>query len=441
MPVFARRRLQAMLVDLAALTSKEKCHDLLRRLEHKNAKDALAAEVELSLLWAISKVAHLEIDPELPNTASRPDALSNNIFLNAPAIIEITAISDDAFSGKTDMERVADIISHFCNRIRKGVGSHLYFEFLEGKSRENGKIRRVRRVSSKFELTKEFETNLKDWVNAYDWPKIPIRLTDDTVDVVIQWKENVHPHGRTFSSMPAVADDIEDNPVFKSLQRKERQVSRTPEGTLKCIFLGDAGCRMLRELTPFGPFEVSGDQVIRHFLSRSTIDIVCVFSPHRQQWQALSADRRAPRWKATLYERNPTPDRDKTYARLNKMVGDMPWPKLEGYQARSWHQQGMFDPQGMGNYLGTKMTTKLGSLSISVSSRLVLELLAGRITEEQFRNFAFGRDHNHFERYLKSGMTIQSARLEKSGIDEDDDDLVLDLEPDWGAKPLVNPKA
>jgi hypothetical protein len=70
----------------------------------------------------------------------------------------------------------------------------------------------------------------------------------------------------------------------------------------------------------------------------------------------------------------------------------------------------------------------------------VLELLAGRITQEQFRNFAFGESRNQFDFQFKRGFTIQSARLEKAGLDEDDDFFVFQLEPDFGAQALRNPK-
>jgi hypothetical protein len=89
MPVFARRRLQSMLDALGVLLSPGKASDLLARLEHKNAKDASAAEVELGLLWSINHVAHLEIDPELAGSTSRPDAFSRDLFVRWPAVIEI----------------------------------------------------------------------------------------------------------------------------------------------------------------------------------------------------------------------------------------------------------------------------------------------------------------------------------------------------------------
>jgi hypothetical protein len=70
---------------------------------------------------------------------------------------------------------------------------------------------------------------------------------------------------------------------------------------------------------------------------------------------------------------------------------------------------------------------------------MMLEFLAGRITQEEFQYFAFRNDKNLFDNWFKMGMTIQSARLEKGGLDEDDDNLVFDMEPDFGAMALRNP--
>jgi hypothetical protein len=164
-----------------------------------------------------------------------------------------------------------------------------------------------------------------------------------------------------------------------------------------------------------------------------------VFSPYRALQQLFSGGSRTPQWKVSLYPRNAelVPA---DYELLNKMVLALPKPQLEGYQARSWHQQGMFNPQGKGIYLGCSMTTKSGATSISISARMVLELLAGRLTPEEFQNYSFRQNQNLFDAQFKQGMTIQSARLEKAGLDEDDDLLVFDMEPDWGARPLRNPK-
>ena len=329
-------------------------------------------------------------------------------------------------------------MAQFANRVRKGVATHLHFEFMEKRYYDKGRYHRVRCIDGSFKMTPDLEEALGAWLRVPNWPNPEfIRLTDSQIDVVVRWKKQVHPLFRTFTTMPAVATHPEDNPIYKALRKKERQLSGAPDGTMKCIFLGDAGCRMLRELRPLGPVDVSGDQVIRHFMAKTNVDIVCVFSPYRDF--PVFGGFNPPRWKVTLYDRH-TPQTPSDYERLNQLASGLPPPRLEGYQARSWHRQGSFDPQGRGIYLGCRMTSKSGSLSISISARLVLELLAGRITPEQFQHFAFDKNPNQFDQNFKRGLTIQSARIEKAGPDKDDDFFVFDLEPDVSAHALAKPK-
>jgi hypothetical protein len=112
---------------------------------------------------------------------------------------------------------------------------------------------------------------------------------------------------------------------------------------------------------------------------------------------------------------------------------------LEGNQARALHRQGAFYPQARGQYLGMRIESRRFSMSIKISSRLVLELLAGRISQQQFQDIAFGKDKNLFDIQLTRGFTIQSSRVEHVALDEDDDYLVLELAPDFAASPLNKP--
>ncbi len=172
------------------------------------------------------------------------------------------------------------------------------------------------------------------------------------------------------------------------------------------------------------------------------VDFVCVFSPYRTYIPMGPVSWRTPQWRTTLFSQKATKDRGDEYERLNRIAAALPKARLEAYQARSWHQQGLFDPQGVGMYLGTMTSSKGGGLgmSISISSRMVLELLAGRISQKEFEEYAFGRNKNLFDLQMKFGNTIQEARLEKSGVDEDDDKIVFELELDPGATPFRNPK-
>jgi hypothetical protein len=435
MPIFARRRLQTMLNDLGPRLTAANASDLLARLEHKVTQSALAAEFELALLWGIGRVADLQVTPAFPESQKRPDALSADLFGSGAAVIEITALSDDTFSGQADMDRAANMMAQFTDRTRKGASEHLYFEFQEAKDERN---RRIRRVTKDFALTPALEADFKAWLASPDWPTPDaIRLTNQQVDVVVRWKQFVHPMFRTFSSMPAVAYDLEDNHIFKALRKKERQLSDVPTGILKCIFLGDAGCRNLRHLRPMGVVETSGEQIIHHFLARSEIDVVCVFSPHRSD-SPFRPGFSSRQWTVSLYDRRKA-TLENEYRKLAALVEALPRPNLEGNQARDLHRQGIFHPQARGQYLGMRTELRGSSMSIKISSRLVLELLAGRISQQQFQDFIFGKDKNIFDIQLARGLTIQSSRIEKAGLDDDDDYLVFDLEPDIAANPLKKP--
>jgi hypothetical protein len=440
MPIFARRRLNAMLHDLAPHLTVPQATDLRSRLDHCDTQPALAAEFELAVLWGIARVANLEIGPEFQDGASRPDALSADLFGSRRAVIEITALSDDTFSGQVYMDRAANILAQAADRIRKGASAHLYFMFQETSDYQGGRYRRIRRVTSGFRPTSSLEGQLRTWLQAPDWLSPGgIRLTDDQIDVVVSWKEFVHPLFRAFSSMPAVAYDLKDNHIFKALRKKEKQVASAPADMLKCIFLCDAGCRILRELRPMGVAETNGDQIIRHFLKNSSIDVVCVLSPQKTIgafYPAFSSSS----WTMNVYDRRQSQP-ESEYARLRRFSETLPRPNYEGYQARTLHRQGEFLPQARGQYLGMRIESRISSMTIKISSRLVQEFLAGRISHEQFKFFAFGKDTNLFEHQLVRGFTIQNARVEKAGIDEDDDYIVFDLEPDASALPLVNPKS
>lgn len=429
-----------MLHDLGPYLTAAQATDLRARVDHCDASPALAAEFELAILWGIARVANLEIGPELQDCASRPDALSADLFNSGRAVIEITALSDDTFSGQAHMDRAANILAQAANRIRKGAAEHLYFVFQERSYHEGGRYHRVRRVTPDFRPSPSLEGQLRAWLQAPDWPSSGgIRLTDDQIDVAVSWREYVHPLFRAFSSMPAVAYDLKDNHIFKALRRKEKQLASAPSDALKCIFLCDAGCRILRELRPMGVAETNGDQIIRHFLKSSSVDAICVVSPHKTIG-AFPPIFSSSTWTMNVYDRR-QPQTDMEYSRLRMLIESLPRPNYEGSQARALHRQGEFHPQARGQYLGMRIESRISSMTIKISSRLVQEFFAGRISHEQFKLFAFGKDTNLFDHQLSRGFTIQNARVEKTGIDEDDDYIVFDLQPDASALPLANPKS
>lgn len=431
-----------MLDDLSASLDARKVHDLLGRLENRNTDAALGAEAELAMLWAVSRVTDLTVEPDLSATARRPDAFSENLFVSAPAIVEVRALSDDSFSGKEAMDRTANIIGNYADRVSKGAGRRLYFEFMD-RSYWDRRFHRERCVDPGFKLTPAVQKAI-DWWFAPDGGvgAESIRIVEGKTDVVVSRRGAPSPHFRVFCRMPPVAYDLEDNPIYKALKQKASQVRNAGAGTLKCVFLVDAGCDLLRRMRPISSTgqEVGGEEIIRHWLRKhSSIDVVCVFSPYRERQMWLVPESRIF-WKVSCFDRRdgvPTGE----YDQLTALAAQLPPPRFEGYQARDLHRQGAFGPEKRGWYLATVVTTGGGRMTIKISSRLVQEYLAGRLLQDEFRRHAFGNMPNLFENELTRGHTIQAARFETGGTDEDDDYLVFDLDFDWGAGSLTRQRS
>jgi hypothetical protein len=427
-----------MLDDLSASLNARKVHDLLGRLENRNTDAALGAEAELAMLWAVSRVADVTVEPDLSGTARRPDAFSENLFVSAPAIVEVRALSDDSFSGKEAMDRTANIIAGYADRVSKDAGRRLYFEFME-RSYWGRRFHRERCVDPDFKLTPAIQKIIDQWLGPDGGGNGgTIHIVEGKTDVVVSYRGAPSPHFRVHCRMPPVAYDLEDNPIYKALKQKARQIRNAEAGTLKCVFLVDAGCDLLRRMRPISSAgqEVSGEEIIRHWLRKhSSIDLVCVFSPHREQQMWLAPESRIF-WKVSCFDRRggmPTGE----YERLTALAAQLPPPRFEGYQARDLHRQGAFGPEKRGWYLAPVVTTGGGQMTIKISSRLVQEYLAGRLQPDEFKRHAFGNMPNLFENELTRGHTIQAARFETGGTDEDDDYLVFDLDFDWGAGSLT----
>ncbi len=448
MPIIPRRRLQLMLDELGPWLTKAKALDLIGRIDNEDPDQAIPAEYELSLQWAVSRIAELEIDPDFGGRT--PDILTDDLFPQQSTVIEVTAISDEPLSGEGAMERTANIINQFADRVRPKASKHLHYTFQETSGYKPAKLKvpfgpfthqsqyyRKRLTSWKFSLTPAHEAQMRGWLK--DWPPAkPLSIVGEGTAVVIVWKDKVHSFNKTFSSMPSEAHDLKKNPIYERLKEKEKQLSKSPTGYLKCIFLGDAGCRLLREPNDFDGTRrrVSGKDIIQKFLADSAIDIVCILTPRRKNENARWDNSNPRLWHLYIYDKWQRPQG--YHAPLERLRELLPHPYLHAYQARSWMQQGFLAPQARGQYLPLGYSGgSLGSTA-RISARALMKLLAGRMSATQFKNWITG-DRNQFDFWLGKGYSISDVSFESQGADQDDDYIVLKMELDPNASPLRIP--
>jgi hypothetical protein len=284
-------------------------------------------------------------------------------------------------------------------------------------------------------MTDDLRSTLQSWLK--DVPSSRLEYSNEEIAVVIEWKDWVHPMSNTFSSMPGVTYSERENPLYDLLKSKAKQLRGVPDGTLRGIFLGDAGCSLLRNICPIsGGKEVTGHQIINRFLQNNPIDMVGVFVPRRRNENATWHHENPRLWHLYLYSQTLQEDQ---FERILAIRDELPNPHLHGYQARSWLRQGMTLPQARGHYLGMRLTGGIRKMKVHISARGLQEFMAGRLNAEQLRNFIVG-DHNPFEFNLAKGKMITDVKFESTGINEDDDYLVFEFDDDPAASPLEIPQ-
>jgi hypothetical protein len=287
MPLFTRRRLQAMLDDISDQLESDKARDLLARLENKRVDQVLPAEVELALLWALSKVGDLDIEPYWWGDSRRPDAYTEGLIPGEPAVVEIAAPSDNGISGEEDMDRIALQVSGFVGKLERGAGAYLRFHFGEMHGYEGRNYVRRRLAPAEYELTEGFKTKLREWVGSGESVARPLDHVEPGLAVRVErdtYKQTRYHN--IFSSMPPEAYSLDDNPLYRLLERKVDQLRAAPEGTHRFIFLGDAGSTLVNRIGGVGEIDpthrrISGRQILSHFVRthRQKIESVVVIAP------------------------------------------------------------------------------------------------------------------------------------------------------------------
>ncbi|WP_341919460.1 hypothetical protein [Polaromonas sp. YR568] len=426
--------------DVGRLLDANKRNELARRLSSAKVDQILPAEMELAVLWGLHQLGGLEIEPALEASGRKPDALSSCLFPGKLTYVEIAAVSNARLSGDTEMSRVSSQISQFANQVSRHAGEYLFFTFNYVNDLQEGKIYRKRLANSAFVLGDEAKDTIRDWLGIPPDGRKRLRLVSEGTDVFIEWKDHRQTFRNYFSPMPSEAQKIDDNPLWDLLKSKASQLGGVPLSSLKCLVLADAGSSLLYRLTHRNHLgrTYNGSQIITDFLHRypDSFDLVCIFSPQRTS-SGWHGRRGSLHWKVS-YIGNHSFHQD--VKGLEQLAAVLPPPEYEGYEARMLQQQQSFELRGRGLYSNPRWMLKGDKVTINVSSRAVLALLAGEISHEKFLALAGmdGEKPKLFATLFKRGDILKSASLVSGGLDNDDDILQLDFEPDPAFIPILD---
>jgi hypothetical protein len=430
MPIFARRRIQLMLDELAPLITCEKGNDFVGNLNTDGKGQAIRAEMELALLWALSKLGELEACPAWLGK-NVPDAYTEVLFPGRAALVEVPAISDGAMSGRDVMSAASQKLVEEANRIKSGSGKHLYFHYGEESGYRSGRYFRRRKVPASLTVTTAIRGSLAQWLRASPGKGARLRIRTEDLDVVVEWREWVHGRFNYHSSMPPETHSPTENSLYRRLKLKADQLESENFTDLRCVLLGDAGSTLLRKLDDFDPTRrrVTGALIIRHFLSKPRgIDVICVFSPFRR---GMWFEKGHLEWKHTVFIR---PGIDVDSSGLGRINALLPVPRFEGYQADSLDQQRAFRPERSW-YVGPSLSRRNDEVTMKIPARALLDFLAGKITRDLFERHS-GLSEKAFKDLLTSGQLPRAVKLEGHGPDKDDDCIVFEFARDPSAAPF-----
>jgi len=409
---------------------------------------ALAVEWEVATLYALSCLGRVQHEPELGH--SRVDVLFHSKAGDCSFVADVTTVSD---RGKEkDNPRMP-----FAQELFRQVAKHrLKWEFfsyrIEGELENKQGTRRYRRMQLKLPKRSQFaEKIFNDQFRSFmkgihQFPVRPHKLLVRRGDVHVEICYD--PSKRTLlTTWPSytVPYSLEGNPVYKALDNKADQLAATSYNNCRGVFLCDGGCDIfIRRHRGVDDFTMA--QIIRHFFRKHpAVDFVLTVTSKTEH---LTLGMAEPELNVCFYG-NPFAEDDshkRIYECIKSISSFWPQPIMDSHNAH-YRPPECGRNEGISSYKGIGMELGKYKSTIRISSRVLLALLAGRITQEQFmkdhkltRGNRQSKTWNIFEKQLLDGRLPSGVSLERCA-DKDDDLITFTFtEPDPAISPFHTPK-
>jgi hypothetical protein len=440
MAMFTRRVLQTMLDHMAAHLPLEARKKLAREL-NRQSSSALGFEWETALLFSFSHIGKIEY--EAPSSqGSGPDiTFAEDSATPLRFTADITTVSDDGLEDANPATRFSVALSRLRQKYELPGSTHFTI-----KGEATGRRYLDRKMYLKLPPGPKIEQMLKKHVEPmFKRVRKEKRATDSVaisepgVDIVVTYSANQRYGGGSYPAYTA-AYSLTRNPVYTSLKTKIAQLKKsTPTGPLG-IFLCDGGCALLENTQNYAAVVNVGQVVGEFFRQNSSLSFVVILtlapSPSVNFAAAVNETRITGRVYTNPQAKSPV-SAELLVPLINKVLAHLPAAGARPLEALHWIANARAHegrPIGPISHGGTLMSQYL-----KVSARKIQEVLAGRITPEQFcseysyQNSTF---ENPFLKALNQGLTMESVKLTRIPT-MDDDLLEFVFSPDAAIRPIV----
>ena len=422
MAMFARRVLQTMLDHLPAHLPLEARQKLAHELDRQSSS-ALGFEWETALLFGLSHTGKIDYEAPSPQ-GSRPDlTFVERSETPIRFTADIATVSDDGLEAENPAVRFSMALTRLRQKYKLPGSTHYTIKGeATGTHYRNQKMRLKLPPAS--EIEKMLEKHVAPVFRRIQEEKLPtasIAINEPGVELTVRYDVNQRYGSGSYPSYTA-AYSLTRNPVYTSLKAKARQLKKATSAGAFGISLCDGGCALLKSTQ--GHVEVvSVDQVVKEFFRQnSSVSFVIILVVPPASSIRFAHIVKELRITARVYvnaRAKNALDSAALLALIDRTLSLVPAPSATPHDA-------LYQIANADAHEGTPLHTLThGGRMIKISARKIQEVLAGRMTPEQFFS-DYGRPNSPFEnpfsRMLRQGLTIQSVSLTR--VPEADDDLL-----------------
>ena len=422
MALFPRRVIDRCLNESRTFASEQKLRDWVRRL-NTVSDDYVATEWELVLLNAFAKCGRVQHEPSTHVTPL--DLLFESVDGSLAFAADIATISDQEMHRRNPVDSFQE---QLCKRIARSTIKSGRFSFtIEEEqpvaARGTGRRRHLLLPRANQLSTHVFNADFDSFMERvraqphlmHDYA---IKQAGPAIRISIQYAPGIGRSVFGYYGAYTATTVKNKNPLFNALKRKADQLRRSGYQGLRGIIICDGGAQILSQMPKWATY--TPNEVIRDFFRQNrSIEFVITIALNRRCFG--SGNDQTFEYNPQLFVRSSAPAWTQDLGCvLADVMSCLPEPSRTPENATNslkWNRSTRMTAPYIGGW-------ELKGNQIKISSRELLDLLAGRLDQKRFCENHTSSQASIFTVFRNQGKMIQNVRVERQE-DRDDDWIVF----------------
>lgn len=414
--IFSRREIQGKLDLLRKHFDAEEIINLTKRLNTTGRK-RISAMWELVIIASLSTLGEVKIEPPLPN-GRKPDIFFKNKD-GVSFFADVTCVSDEGLDKNNPVNLFNECLMETLLRLGFPPGGHdIRISSKKIKTSKGEKIELKLPPISKIPkfISDEIKPILIESLNKSERYAV---ISIDTEEVGLSL--SIDKSGGMFNcvghasySQPSILDK---NTLFNALKSKARQLKEA--SATKGIIVCDDNSRSLSSKTANG-IDYARLICIEFFRQHESIDFIVIISTEEKRKGPLAFNSKNISLSAQIIFKNSFLKKEEIKSIFQSAIEKFPTPINTPTNAALRAKESGYGPGLRGGY-------NLSGNKIKISSRVIMEVLSGKISLEEFNSMHDWNQEkenfymiNPFERNLANGNLPVKITIDTSQNHDDD---------------------